>query len=445
MTGRPERRAADASGQPTVRRGRGLRPVTGQTRVTVEEIFFDVVFVFAFIQVTTLMTAEAGALGVLHGLLVLTLMWWSWSLFAWLGNRVRCDFGLSRLVLLAATPVMFTLAVSTREAFADLPGGVYTPLVFVASFVVLRLLYLALRLYATPSLGGRERVALIGPMLVATLLLLLAAALPRSGLGERTVEVGQVLLWTVAVGVDYGVGLAVKLSQRAVFSVRHWTERHGLIVIVALGEVLVAVGIAGSDVPTTAGLLLASVLAVVVAGALGWIYFDLSALVGEYALRDADPARRVTLARDAYSYLHLPLIVGVILLAVGLKHTPSLVVASQSYREGDPLDQVGRYAMYGGVALYLVAHAAFQLRLSRLVVAVVWPRLLAATALLAMLPLTGRIAALRSLVWLAVICVVTAMVEFMVSRRQRRGLRQALAEEIEGGRPDGPGPLGAPH
>ncbi|MFI7606244.1 low temperature requirement protein A [Micromonospora sp. NPDC049366] len=445
MTAQPDRHAADEPRRPTVRLRRGLRPVTGQTRVTTEEIFFDVVFVFAFIQITTLVTAKAGVLGVLQGLLVLTLLWWSWSLFAWLGNRVRCNYGLSRLVLLAATPAMFTLAVSTREAFTDLPGGVYTPLVFVAGFVFLRLLYLALRLYATPSLNGRDLIALIGPMLVAAALLLLAASLPRSGLGERTVEVGQVVLWTVAVGVDYGVGLAVKLSQRAIFSVRHWTERHGLIIIVALGEVLVAVGIAGSNLRTTLGLLMASVLAVVVAGALGWIYFDLSALVGEYALRDADPARRVTLARDAYSYLHLPLIVGVILLAVGLKHTPSLVVASESYRQGDPLDQVGRYAMYGGVALFLVAHAAFQLRLSRLVVAVVWPRLLAAVALLAMLPLIARIAAVRALVGLTVVCVVTAAVEFAVSRRQRRGLRRALAEEIEHGPPDGPGPLRAPH
>ncbi|PWR10836.1 low temperature requirement protein A [Micromonospora acroterricola] len=423
---------ATAPGLPARPLRRGLRPVTEKTRVTTEEIFFDLVFVFAFIQVTTLMTAENSFLGVLHGLLVLTLMWWSWSIFAWLGNRVRANYGLSRLVLLAVTPVMFALAVSTREAFTDLPGGLYTPLVFVACFVTLRVLYLALRWYASPALRRRDRVALVTPMLVATALLLAAALLPRSRLDEPTVRIGQVALWAIAVAVDYGVGMAVRVSERTIFSARHWTERHGLIIIVSLGEVLVAIGIAGTDLPNTTGLMVASLLAVVVAGALEWIYFDLSALVGEHALREASPARRVALARDGYSYLHLPMIAGVILLALGLKHTPSLIVAAHTYRQGDPLDPLGRYAMYGGVALFLVAHAAFQWRLSRQVRVVVWPRLVAAAVLLAMLPVTGRISAARTLVWLAVVCLVTAVVEFAVSRGQRRRLRRALAEEAEG-------------
>ncbi|WBB69937.1 low temperature requirement protein A [Micromonospora sp. WMMD812] len=424
----PDPGADDRAVQPR----RGLRPVTEQTRVTTAELFFDLVFVFAFIQVTTLMTTEASGLGVLHGLLVLTMMWWSWSLFAWLGNRVRANYGLSRFVLLAVTPVMFTLAVNTREAFTDEPGGLYSPLFFVASFVTLRVLYLALRWYASPALRGRDRIALVAPMLASALLLLAAALLPRSGLGERTMQVGQVVLWVVAVAVDYGVGLAVRVSERAVFSARHWAERHNLIVIVALGEVLVAVGIAGADLHNTPGLILTSALAVVVAGALEWIYFDLSALSGEHALHEAGPARRVALARDGYSYLHLPMIAGIILLALGLKHTPSLVVAAPTFWRGDPLDPLGRYAMYGGVALFLVAHAAFQWRLSRLVRALVWPRLVAAAVLLAMLPVTGRISATRALLWLTVICVVTAVVEFVVSRGQRRRLRQALADEAEG-------------
>ncbi|MGQ5259872.1 low temperature requirement protein A [Micromonospora sp. ZYX-F-536] len=405
--------------------------MTEKTRVTTAEIFFDLVFVFAFIQVTTLMTAEDSPFGIVHGLLVLTMMWWSWSLFAWLGNRVRANYGLSRLVLLAVTPVMFGLAVSTREAFTDLPGGLYSPLVFVACFAILRVMYLALRWYASPALCGRDMVALVTPMLVAVVLLLAAALLPRSGLDERTVQIGQVALWAVAVAVDYGIGLAVRVTERAIFSARHWTERHGLIIIVSLGEVLVAVGIAGTDLPNTTGLMVASVLAVLVAGALEWIYFDVSALVGEHALREAGPARRVALARDAYSYLHLPMIAGVILLAVGLKHTPSLIVAAHTYGHGDPLDTLGRYAMYGGVALFLVAHAAFQWRLSRTVRVVVWPRLVAAAVLLAMLPVTGRISAARTLVWLAVVCLVAAVVEFMVSRGQRRRLRRAIAEEAE--------------
>ncbi|MFC0509097.1 low temperature requirement protein A [Micromonospora costi] len=408
----------------------GLRPVEERTRVTTAELFFDVVFVFAFIQVTTLMASEASALGVLHGLLVLTMLWWTWSLFAWLGNRVRGSYGLSRLVLLVTTPVMFVLAVNTREAFNDFPGGGHaTPVVFVATFFVVRLLYLALRLYASDPLRGRDVAALLAPALLATLLLLFSALLPGSGLDGTTVRYGQVALWVLAIAVEYGAALLLPVPERAVFSAGHWTERHSLIVIVALGEVLVAVGIAGADLPNSRGLIFTSALAVVVAGALEWIYFDISALVGEHALRRAEPRHWVTLARDAYSYLHLPMIAGIILLAAGLKHTPALVTTAPSYRSGAPLDDLGRYTMYGGVALYLLAHAAFQVRLSRLVLPVVWPRLLAAAVLLALLPVTARISASRSVAWLAVVCVVAAVTETVVGRNHRRRLRAAVTAE----------------
>ncbi|MEU5724723.1 low temperature requirement protein A [Micromonospora sp. NPDC047738] len=415
---------------------RGLRPVTEKTNVTTAELFFDVVFVFAFIQVTTLMTAEHNALGVAHGLLVLTLLWWSWSLFAWLGNRVRANYGLSRLVILTATPVLFLLAVTIREVFDDLPGGVDSGLLFVTLFVLVRVFYLALRLYATPGLRVRDVSALTIPLSVATGLLLTAVLLPTSGLPAERVRLGQVLLWGVAVAVDYGFGMALPIPARAIFSARHWAERHNLIIIVALGEVLVAIGIAGTDLPNTPGLLIASAFAVLVAGALEWIYFDLSTLTGEHAIRGAQPVRRVALARDGYTYLHLPMIAGIMLLSVGLKHTPSLIGDINAYHRGDPLDTLGRYALYGGVALFLAAHAAFQWRLSRRARALVWPRLATAVALLSLLPVTARISALQALGWLAVACLVTAVVEVVVSRPLRRQLRQALSAEAETGSPE---------
>ncbi|MDO3705757.1 low temperature requirement protein A [Micromonospora sp. C28SCA-DRY-2] len=410
----------------------GLRPLSERTPVTTAELFFDVVFVFAFIQVTTLVTAEDDALGVIHGLLVLTLLWWSWSLFAWLGNRVRANYGLSRLVVLAVTPVLFVLAVNIREAFDDAPGGVNTALWFVGCFAVVRILYLGLRLYATPGLTGREIAALTVPVTVATGLLLAAALLPETFLPPERVRLGEVVLWALAVAVDYGCGMAMPVPERTIFSARHWAERHNLIIIVALGEVLVSVGLAGSDIPNSPGLLIASALTVVVAGALEWIYFDLSTLAGEHALRQADQKRRVVLARDGYTYLHLPMIAGIILLAVGLKHTPALMGDVRGQGRGDPLDDLGRFAMYGGVALFLLAHAAFQRRVSRAAGMVVWPRIAAAVLLLALLPLTARIAAAQSLALLAAICLVTAVTEFFVSRPTRRHLRQALIEETDG-------------
>ncbi|MBO4207008.1 low temperature requirement protein A [Micromonospora echinofusca] len=416
----------------------GLRPVTEQSRATPAELFFDLVFVFAFLQVTTLVVDEGDALGVLHGLLVLVMLWWSWSLFAWLGNRVRADYGLARFTLLAATPVMFVLAVATREAFEDFPGGAFTPVWFVGCFFLLRLMYLALRMYATPGLRFRDVVALTVPMCVAAGLLLAAALLPGSAAGARTVATGQVLLWVLAIGVDYAAGMALPFPDRAIHSARHWAERHNLIIIVALGEVLVAIGIAGTDLPGSAGLFIASALAVVIAGALEWIYFDLTTLAGEHALYSADLAGRVALARSGYTFLHLPMIIGVILLALGLKHMTTLVGERQDPRLDIPLHDLGRYAMYGGVALYLLAHAAFQLRLRQVTRALVWPRLGAVAVLLALLPLTAATHALGALGWLAGVCVATALTEFVLSRPQRRQLRRLLLDDEENmaARPD---------
>ncbi|MEV5689771.1 low temperature requirement protein A [Micromonospora globbae] len=402
--------------------------------MTTAELFFDVVFVFAFIQVTTLMT-EQGAIGVVRGLLVLTLLWWSWSLFAWLTNRVSANYGLSLLVILAVTPVLFVQAVTIRQVFQDGPAGVDGTLWFIACYVTVRVLYLALRLYVTPKLGVAGLAALTLPMVVATGLLLTAALLPRTGLPSWRVGVGQVVLWALAVAVDYGFGMALPVPAREVYSARHWAERHNLIVIVALGELLVAVGTAGASLPFTPRLLAASALAVVVAGALEWIYFDLSTLTGEDSLRAAHRARRVALARDGYTYLHLPMIAGIMLLALGLKHTPSLV--GNPGADGDALDALGRHALYGGAALFLLAHAAFQWRLSRTARAVVWPRLSTACLLLALAPVTARISALSALALLALICLVTAVIEFMVSRPQRRRLRAALdAEDAAAGEGD---------
>ncbi|WP_428962120.1 low temperature requirement protein A [Micromonospora fluostatini] len=410
----------------------GVRWVTEQSRVTTTELFFDLVFVFAFLQVTTLMTADRGALGIMHGLLVLAALWWLWSLFAWLSNRVRANYGLTRLTLLAVTPVMFALAAITLEAFRGFSGGVVAPVGFVGCYATVRLLYLGLRWYATPGLRGRDIVSLGVPALIAVCLLLSAALLPLGRFGDTATLAGQIALWVLAISVDYGAGMALPAPRRKIFSARHWAERHNLIIILAFGEVLVSIGIAGRYLHASASLLIASALVVVVVGSLNWIYFDLSALAGEHALGTADPHYRVRLARDAYTYLHLPMIAGVILLSLGLKHIPALVENPHSYDHAEPLDSTGRYTMYGGIALFLLAHAGFQWRLGHATRIVAWPRLATAALLLALLPVTARLPALQSLAWLAAVCLLAAVAEFLVSRRQRRRLRQALSEQTGG-------------
>ena len=134
----------------------------------------------------------------------------------------------------------------------------------------------------------------------------------------------------------------------------HFAERHGLIVIIALGESIVAIGV-GAEGNVDAGVVVAAVLGIVVAGALWWLYFDIVALVAERRLSNAAKGReRNEVARDSFSYLHLPMVAGIVLLALGLKKTLEHV--------DDPLKLVPAVAMLGGIALYLLAHVAFRWR-----------------------------------------------------------------------------------
>jgi low temperature requirement protein LtrA len=163
----------------------------------------------------------------------------------------------------------------------------------------------------------------------------------------------------------------------------HFAERHGLIIIIALGESIVAIGVgAGHDVD--AGVVAAAVLGVAAAAALWWLYFDIVALVAERRLSNAAPGReRNTIARDSFSYLHLPMVAGIVLVALGLKKTLEHV--------DEPLKVVPAAALLGGAAIYLLAHVAFRWRN---VHRFSWQRLIAAIVLVALLPVAVEISAL---------------------------------------------------
>ncbi|GAB2951178.1 low temperature requirement protein A [Micromonospora polyrhachis] len=408
----------------------GVQSVTERTQVTTAELFFDLVFVFAFIQVTTLMAEDTTGLGMTRGLLVLAMLWWAWSLYTWLGNRVRANYGLSRLVLLGATPVMFVLAITIRESFNDLPGGLDGPIVFAIGYLLVRLLYLALRLYATPALTRADLVALTVPMVAGTGLLFVAAVVPQRLTDDPfQVELWQVGFWALAVAVEYGTGLGLPMPGRRIFAAGHWAERHRLIMIIALGESIIAVGLSGADLPVSWGLVWVSVCAVVTAGALEWTYFDVVTLAGEQSLIDATPEQRTNLARHAYTYLHLPMVAGIILFSLGLKHTPYFLKPDVQH-SGAALTGLALWSLYGGAALFLLGNVAFQVRITRLVRTNIWPRLVTALLLLALVPVAGSMPAMDSLVLLTVLTVTLALVEVRVAGEQRRRLRAAaLAEE----------------
>ena len=377
-----------------------MRAVTERATVTRLELFFDLVFVFALTQVTALMADQPSGEGVLRGMLILSVLWWCWVGYAWLGNVVRADEGVIRLAMFGAMAAMFVLALSIPESFDDLPGGLPGPVVFAAGYFVVRVAHLLLFLAISrndPAL--RRQVLRFAPsVILGTSFLLIASQLDGPA---------QTAMWATALVADYlGTRLAGASGWR-VNSAEHFAERHGLIIIVALGESIVSIGIGVTELPISWPIVFASALGLALSAGLWWAYFDVAALDSEHALAAAEGEKRARLARDGYSYLHLPMIAGIILLSLGLKKVLGYVGGDDGHSWVDPLYGVPLIALYGGVALFLLAHTGFRLRTTGVVE---WPRLVAVLVLLAAMP---AVASLPSLVTLAVLtALVAALVGF---------------------------------
>ncbi|MEO3775470.1 low temperature requirement protein A [Micromonospora sp. B11E3] len=391
------------------------------------EVFFDLAFVFAFIQVTALMSDDFTGHGMLNAMLVLTLLWWTWSVYTWLGNNLQARAGLVRIAMLVAAMITFVMAVVARQAFTDLPGAAISgPLVFVACFVAIRLVHLALRWHAVP--GTRPRIALLiaVPVFIASILLFAAAVVPQRLFHDAGMVKGsQTGLWTLAIAIDYGSSLLMQSWGWHVVSVRHWAERHGLIVLVAFGESLIAVGLTSSRVPMSGPLVAATAFAVVIAAALGWTYFDVVAIAAERTLILKPVQRRLAAARDAYTYLHLPMVAGIMLLAFGLGKVAAIIQHNELHHASVPLVGLGLYALYGGVSLFLLSHVGFQLRITRLVRRTIWPRLIAAALLAGIIPIANQLPAVAALGLLAAICIGLVITEVILAGGQRKELREA--------------------
>jgi low temperature requirement protein LtrA len=198
---------------------------------------------------------------------------------------------------------------------------------------------------------------------------------------------------------------------------RHFAERHGLIVIIALGESIVAIGV-GAEAGIDAGVVVAAVLGTAVAAALWWLYFDVVALVAVRRLENAEEGReRNEVARDSFSYLHFPMVAGIVLLALGLKKTLAGV--------GDDLALIPAVATLGGTALYLLAHVAFRWRN---VHRFSWQRLACAIVLLALIPAAEALPALATLAIVSALLAVLIAYERVRFAELRARLRRQLAE-----------------
>ena len=395
-----------------------IRTVSEEARVTPIELFFDLVFVFSLTRVTALMALEPmSASGLARGLLVLALLWWSWVGYAWLGNLVRADEGLGRVAMFGAMAATFVLALAVPEAFDDVSGGLNGPVVFALAYLAVRLLHLAIFLLASGEDPALRRQVWRFSLSVAgsTALLLVASQL----VGHE-----QSLMWAGVVAFDYVGTILAGASGWRLNSAAHFAERHGLIVIVALGESIVAIGVGVTGDPISAPVIVASVLGLTVAACVWWAYFDVVAIVTERILRRADGEERARLARDAYSYLHFPMIAGIILMALGLKKVLEYV-GDRGHRLSDPLEVLPLCAMFGGVALYLLAHVGFRFRATH---HISLQRTVAAVLLLALIPAATAIPALAALGLLAAVMIALITLETVRFSEVRERVRHEDSE-----------------
>jgi len=378
----------------------GAMPDTVQDQeVTPLELFFDLVFVFAITQVSSFVSDDATWTHLLEGVAILAVLWWAWVSYAWLGNTAASDDGAVRVVLLSAMGAMLIVSVAVPGAFTD------HGLIFGVAYLAVRLLHLgayALLARADPSLRGVV-ARLASTAVPGAALLVLGGALhgtPRA------------ICWVAALVVDYG-GLAVRGVEGWRVQPSHFAERHGLIIIIALGESIVSLGLGASGLDLDARVVTGALLGVAISAALWWAYFDVVAIVAERRLRDAPYERQIRIARDSYTYLHLPMVAGIVVFAVGAKR--ALEVSGE-------LPAVPAWALCAGVALYLVALSAFK---RRNVGSWNQPRLVAAVALVALAPVATQLPALVSLTVVALVVCALIAFEVTVYSAARERIRHA--------------------
>jgi low temperature requirement protein LtrA len=350
-----------------------LTPVMREgERVMPLELFFDLVFVLAITQCTTLMADDPTWEGLARGMLVLGVLWWAWVGYSWLTSVVDPEEGAVRIAIFGAMAALLIVALCVPEAFAGLA------LEFALAYGVVRVGQIVLFVLASPDDPELRRSVTGLAVGTAIGVGLLIAASFLDGFAQGA-------LWALALLLDMGDPFVFG-SEGWKLSPAHFAERHGLIIIIALGESIVAIGV-GAEVGLSFGVAAAAVLGIALAAALWWIYFDVVALVAARRLASATVGREQNeMARDSYSYIHFAMVAGIVLVALGLKKTLGDV--------DDPLKIEPAFALLGGLAIYLLGHVAFRLRnihtLNR-------QRLVLAAIFLALIPLAVEISALAIL------------------------------------------------
>ncbi len=373
--------------------------------VTPLELFFDLVFVFGLTQVTTVLSNNPTWSGVAHGLLILAALWWAWAAYAWLTNTVDPGEGAVWGAIVVAMAAMFVAALAVPDAFGS--HGV----VFGVAFLVVNVMQLTL--YALAARGDRDLLAAIArtaPFALTGSVLIIAAGFAHGGLKS--------ILWLAAIGIGF-VGPLLRGISGWRLQPAHFVERHGLIVIIAIGESLIAIGLGERSSGLSAGVIVAAVLGFVVATSFWLAYFDFFPIRARQLLADRSGAERTALARDVYTYLHLPMVAGIVLFAYAMKTTLAHV--------GDELGTVPAFGLCGGPALYLFAYVALRVRVSH---SLGRGRLAAAVACTLLWPLAVVVPALVALTLVVVVWIALHMYEFIWwrdARAEARALRDSVS------------------
>jgi low temperature requirement protein LtrA len=381
------------------------RQVEQERGVTRLELFFDLVFVFAVTQVTRFISHDPTWDGFLRGMLLLGVIWWAWAAYAWLTNTVDPEEGGVRLAVLSAMAAMLVVSLAMPGAFGP------DALIFGFAYLVVRVLHLVL--YGIAGRGDRDlfrAVARIVPAATLAPALLVAAAFLDGS--------GQLALWGAALAVDY---LGVLIGR-----MRGWrVSPEHFVMILALGESIVAIGVGAAGLPLDAGVIVAALLGVTIAAALWWSYFDWVIYVTQARLSELTGTSRAVFARDAYSYLHLPMVAGIVLFAFGLETT--------LHEAADSLPTVPALGLVGGIALYLLAHVALRLRIGG---GLGRGRPVATVVLLGLFPVAKVAPALTALGIVAAVCVSLIAYEVLRHRESRAWIRSRRGaftmEEISG-------------
>jgi len=349
--------------------------ITDERRTTPVELLWDLVFVFAITQVTTLLWRDLTWGGFGRAMLVLALVWWAWSAYVWAANAQESNSATLRACLLISAVSIFITGLSIPHAF----GSEAT--LFVVTYAVVRFLHLGL--YADASRKGSAKwSAIAGFALTVTIGMALLLA------GSFAGGTAQIVLWVAAAAIDYaGPAWLTRERLRGLqrVAVEHFAERYSLFVIICLGESIIAIGVGALGVsaerPLTGELVVGVTLGLLITVAMWWTYFEgLAEAAAEGLRRHDDP---VLAAADAYSYLHLVIVAGIITFAVGVK-----VLTRDSVSA--PLPDPARLALCGGVAVYLLGSASFGLRLLG---ALEYEKLAVAVALLVLYAVGGGLPA----------------------------------------------------